>query len=88
MEVYTSHKGNDKIAFNGYSYRRDKINKTTVSWRCDLKCCKGRLTTPLDYTQSLRGVETGEHVHAPNPAKIAASIAVSSMKGTNQYWSS
>ena len=74
MEIVKSRKGHDKIALNGYLYRKDKTSLTRISWRCDRKTCKARLATPVLY-QNVVGtiddvVEKGEHVHAPDPAAV------------------
>ena len=59
------------VSFGGYLYRKDKTNKTTINWRCAVKACKGRLTTTINAKNG--DVPTrvgGEHVHAPDPARI------------------
>lgn len=81
LTIFKSTKGQDKIAFNGYSYRKDKTSMQSVNWRCDVSKCKGRLITCIDYKNSTsEPIETGEHFHAPNPAKIAAAVALSAAK--------
>ena len=81
ITVFKSTRGKDKIGYNGYGYRLDKTSLNSINWRCDVAKCKGRLTTEIDYRSSRRNpIETGEHSHAPNPAKIAAAAAVCAAK--------
>lgn len=59
------------VSYGGYLYRKDKPNKTTINWRCAVKACKGRLTTVKHAENG--DVPTrvgGEHLHAPDPARI------------------
>ena len=74
MELTKSKRGATKIAFNGYSYRLDKRHEGTISWRCDVKGCKGRLTTTTHYANGDIPTERGEHSHGPDPvnAKLSA----------------
>ena len=41
--------GPDKICYNGFIYRKDKATLSTITWRCEVANCKGRLKTVLDY---------------------------------------
>ena len=69
------------VGHNGYTYRKDSSNITSVNWRCSVRGCKGRLSTPVNYSgPDITPVEKGTHNHAPNPAKVGASAAVSRLK--------
>ena len=43
MDVIVSNRGKNKLAYNGFIYRKDKATQTTITWRCEVKGCKGRL---------------------------------------------
>lgn len=70
MDIIVSNRGQNKIAYNGFIYRKDKASQTTITWRCEVKGCKGRLSTSLDYEKDRNCTEKGEHSHAPEPVKV------------------
>ena len=70
MDIIVSSRGKNKIAYKGYIYRKDKATQTTISWRCEVKGCKGRLSTTLEYESDRNCTEKGEHSHAPEPVKV------------------
>ena len=70
MDIILSSRGRNKIAYNGYIYRKDKATQTTISWRCEVKGCKGRLSTTLEYESDRNCTEKGEHSHAPDVIKV------------------
>ena len=59
------------VSYKGYLYRKDKTNKATINWRCSVKSCKGRLTTTINANNDdVPTRVSGEHFHAPDPARI------------------
>ena len=82
MEVTVTNKGYPKIIINGYAYIKDRNNVTSIAWKCSRKGCKGRLSTKYNYQETLEAVELGQHHHPPDPAGVAATIAVGRMKDT------
>lgn len=70
MEIIVSNRGQNKIAYNGFIYRKDKATQTTIAWRCEVKGCKGRLSTSLEYEKDRNCTDKGEHFHAPDPVKV------------------
>lgn len=79
MEIIKSQKGQDKILYLGFIYRKNTTTQTTQNWRCSIKGCHGSATTPLDY-QHNREVRVGrEHNHVPEPGATKAAVAVDQM---------
>lgn len=68
-KILKSQKNTDKLAFQGYFYRKDKSNPRTQLWRCDTKGCKGRAATPYPYGDDVDVQVRGVHGHPPDPAK-------------------
>jgi hypothetical protein len=68
MEIVPSAKKDGILVFyQGYLYRKDREFVTTISWRCTVKGCKGRLSTNRDLDQE--PTVRGDHLHAPDPAR-------------------
>lgn len=80
MEVIQSRYSNDKILYNWYLYRRDRVNKTTVNWRCVQDKCKGRISTPLDYRNGAIPNVKNDHNHPANPADVQKQKGIAEMK--------
>ncbi|XP_064081964.1 uncharacterized protein LOC135198323 [Macrobrachium nipponense] len=70
MDVIVSSRGKNKIAYKGYIYRKDKATQTTIAWRCEVKGCKRRSSTTLEYESDGNYTEKGEHSHAPETVKV------------------
>ena len=70
MEIIVSNRGKNKIAYNGFIYRKDKATQKTITWSCEVKSCKGRLSTSLEYENDRTCTEKGEHSHVPDPVKV------------------
>ena len=80
MEIFKSNKGKDKIAFRGYSYRKNTTNVTTQNWRCDIKSCSGTVSTPINYKEEgVVPIEKRGHNHPPDPARTQVLVAVDKM---------
>lgn len=71
MEIVKSTRGGKKIGYKGFIYRKDREGMTKISWRCEIKDCKGRLSTPKNFEEGDTALETTPHGHAPDPGKIA-----------------
>ena len=83
MEVFKSNKGKDKIAFRGYSYRKNTTNVTTQNWRWDIKSCLGTVSTAINYkAEGVVPVEKRSHNHPPDPARTQVLVAVDKMTNT------
>ena len=83
MEVFKSNKGKNKIAFRGYSYRKNTTNVTTQNWRCDIKSCLGTVSTAINYkAEGVVPVEKRSHNHPPDPARTQVLVAVDKMTDT------
>lgn len=80
MEVLKSRYSNDKILFNYYIYRRDRVNKTTINWRCAQDKCKGRISTSLDYRNGAIPDVKHDHNHPANPADVQKQKSIAQMK--------
>ena len=78
IKIFKSQRGKVKVGYKGYSYTKDKDNVTTTSWKCDVKGCRGSLSTAIVTNEN--PVERQEHNHVPDPAKVDAAVAVSAMK--------
>ena len=66
MDIIKSQKGKQQLLYEGYRYRRDKVNQDgSSSWRCVKRECAGRLKKKTDGTLQT----TTEHMHAPDTAK-------------------
>lgn len=63
-EIFPSIRKKDKISFDGYSYRFDKLSSKDLAlsfWRCDVDKCKARIHMKHVVKQN------EEHLsHAPN----------------------
>ena len=79
MEILVSSRGKNKLGYNGFIYRKDKDTQTTISWRCEVKGCKGRLSTTLEYERDRNCTERGEHFHAPEPAEVSEEVVKGKM---------
>jgi hypothetical protein len=66
MDIIKSQKGKQQLLYEGYRYRRDKVNQDgSSSWRCVKRECAGRLKKKTDGTLQT----STEHMHAPDTAK-------------------
>ena len=45
MDIFVSNRGFVQIYLDGFIYRKDKQNSSTVNWRCKTLNCKGRIVT-------------------------------------------
>lgn len=69
------------ISYEGFLYRKDKIQLNTINWRCAKTGCKGRLTTSLQFRQQQQTpVISGVHMHPPNPAEVAVRRVENTLK--------
>ncbi|KAK3909784.1 FLYWCH-type zinc finger-containing protein 1 [Frankliniella fusca] len=81
-----SRRGKNLLVNKGFIYSKHSKNKDRTYWVCLRKPeCYTRATTTED---PLRVVNEGEHVHAPDPAGIAARAAIEHMKeaGAGADW--
>ena len=78
IKIFKSQRGKNKIAYRGFTYTKNRNNVTTTSWICDVRGCRGSLSTAIGT--SANPVEGREHNHVPDPARVAAALAVSQMK--------
>lgn len=51
MNILTSKRGYDKIAYDGFIYRCDRYRDNYITWRCAKNNCLGRVETPLNYKE-------------------------------------
>jgi FLYWCH zinc finger domain len=66
MDIIKSQKGKQQLLYEGYRYRRDKLNQDgSSSWRCIKRECAGRLKKKTDGTLQT----STEHMRAPDTAK-------------------
>ncbi len=87
VEIVTSTKGRDKIAFHGYMYWLDHRLQSRVTWSCEVSSCKGQLATPLDYsTNNTFLKEHGEHRHPPNVTSVEVARARRNMHQDGLTW--
>ncbi|CAF4504325.1 unnamed protein product [Didymodactylos carnosus] len=78
-KVEISETGRRKPAaqFEGYSYRIERHQTESISWKCREYGCPGRLNTLKDYTKpDLRT----PHLHGPDPEKLAVEKVVVDMR--------
>ncbi|KAL8601677.1 hypothetical protein ACOMHN_033853 [Nucella lapillus] len=85
MEVIQSRYSNDKILYNWYLYRRDRVNKTTVNWRCVQDKCKGRISTPLDYRNGAIPNVKNDHNHPANQRTSRSNGAIPNVKNDHNH---
>lgn len=80
MEIITSQRGKDILVFSGYKFRKNRITKTTQTWRCTQSDCSGTASTPLNYRED-RIVRVGrDHNHIPDPSSLNVEQAMSRMQ--------
>ena len=63
MEIVKNNKGGSKLCFEGYTYTKKSVSKTTIQWECSQRkayVCKGKVTTD---SQVARVIRTIEHSH-------------------------
>ncbi|KAL8601664.1 hypothetical protein ACOMHN_033840 [Nucella lapillus] len=85
MEVIQSRYSNDKILYNWYLYRRDRVNKTTVNWRCVQDKCKGRISTPLDYRNGAIPNVKNDHNPPANQRTSRSNGAIPNVKNDHNH---
>ena len=67
MEILKAKKNNELLAFDAYAYFNYRIlTDTSISWRCVLSKCDGRLRDWLDDQSEC----TNDHNHSPDPADL------------------
>ena len=72
MEIVKNNKGGSKLCFEGYTYTKKSISKTTIQWECSQRkayVCKGKVTTD---SQVARVIRTIEHSHDANLERVEA----------------
>ena len=77
MESVISQKDKKNVIHEGYRLRQDRmLSDGSVSWRCVLKSCRGRIR--VDATDSVTKVN--DHDHPPVPEEIVATQVVAEMR--------
>ena len=76
------------LAYDGYFYQKNRVNKDTIYWRCSDKVCRAPLKTnfvDLNNPPPVVDVyDVGTHVgHMPNYEEVEQLKIVNSMKETN-----
>ena len=80
MEIVKNNKGGSKLCFEGYTYTKTSVSKTTIQWECSQRkayVCKGKVTTD---SQVARVIRTIEHSHDANLERVEATKIIASMK--------
>lgn len=79
MEILTSKRGKDMLAFKGYIYTKHNQKNNTIRWRCIKRhtLCRGIMLTSLDLENPYLKVD---HNHAPSVAAVSAKKAIMRMK--------
>ena len=80
MEIVKNNKGGYKLCFEGYTYTKKSISKTTIQWECSQRkayVCKGKVTTD---SQVARVIRTIEHSHDANLERVEATKIIASIK--------
>ncbi|CAG0912594.1 unnamed protein product [Notodromas monacha] len=84
MEIMKTQKGNDKLAYKGYVYSKDRKYVDRVSWRCEQRYCKGRATTPLDFEEyEGRDVVTITQLHSHPASAVRVEVLRARTKALN-----
>ena len=66
MEILMTNKNNEMLVYDAYAYFKHRIlTDTSISWRCVLSKCNGRVRTFQDNVTIIN-----EHSHFPDPADI------------------
>ena len=66
MEILMTNKNNEMLVYDAYAYFEHRIlTDTSISWRCVLSKCNGRVRTFQDNVTIIN-----EHSHFPDPADI------------------
>jgi FLYWCH zinc finger domain len=77
METVQSQKDHTNVIHNGYRFRKDRVNADgTISWRCVIKVCKGRVQGDSTGTVST----LTDHDHPPDPEGIMATKVVADIR--------
>ncbi|CAF0758007.1 unnamed protein product [Didymodactylos carnosus] len=77
VEISETGRGKSAAQFEGYSYRIERHQTESISWKCREYGCPGRLNTLKDYTKpDLRT----PHLHGPDPEKLAVEKVVVDMR--------
>eukprot|EP00397_Hematodinium_sp_SG-2012_P045694 GEMP01051415.1.p1 GENE.GEMP01051415.1~~GEMP01051415.1.p1 ORF type:complete len:234 (+),score=37.45 GEMP01051415.1:41-742(+) len=74
MEFARSKRGQAKIAYKGYLYRKDKGYATNIAWRCENSTCKARLSTAKEPQKGDDATERGTHSHPPDADKAKLAL--------------
>lgn len=61
MKIIVSNRRKNKISYKGFTYRKDKATQAIIAWRCEVKVCKGRLNTSLEYENEGNCAKKREH---------------------------
>ena len=80
MEIVKNNKGGSKLCFEGYTYTKKSVSKTTIQWECSQRkayVCKGKVTTD---SQVARVIRTIEHSHDANLERVEATKIIASIK--------
>ena len=78
MEIVKNNKGGSKLCFEGYTYTKKSVSKTTIQWECSQRkayVCKGKVTTD---SQVARVIRTIEHSHDANLERVEATKIIAS----------
>ena len=66
MEIILTNKNSELLIFKGYAYIKHRtLADNSLSWRCALSSCNGRVRTKEDSVEIVK-----DHCHFPNPADI------------------
>ena len=66
MEILMTNKNNEMLVYDAYAYFKHRIlTDTSISWRCVLSKCNGRVRTFQDNVTIIN-----DHSHFPDPADI------------------
>jgi hypothetical protein len=71
IKIIQSKNDTNMISFNSFVFRIDKIKSDHVLWRCNVRNCKARGTSAVDYLNNLLSFSsTGDHNHQASIAYI------------------
>lgn len=76
-----SQRGARHLSYRGFRYRLNGAGSAfSQPWRCTVEKCKGKASTPKPHPEGCRVITSGEHNHAPDPAREDLAAVTAAVK--------
>ena len=81
IKIIQSTNGSNMLVYNNFVFRIDKIRADRVLWRCNIRDCKARGFSAVDYMNNLASFNShGDHNHPASLEYITKSEKRSKIK--------